>query len=289
MTGRFEVYQSLWGMEQRLPGQPEEPPETHLARIAAAGFAGACLDPNVSEINDCLKLKPVFEELGLHCMVNAFPHDLASLTPLLDMAGELGATQVNVIGGIMPMNVKEAVPVIETWLDSARGYPFPLLLETHRNATLNDLGLTLEVLTAVPELRLCADLSHFVVDRELQLPLNETDVQHFDRILDRSDSFQGRIASNQQVQVPIGFPQHAGWVQQFKDWWEQGFRGWCQRASPEATLRFLVELGPPPYAITDGRQRELSDRWEEGLVIRDWVEALWLRVTTEFDSTSGQH
>jgi hypothetical protein len=51
--------------------------------------------------------------------------------------------------------------------------------------------------------------------------------------------------------------------------------GWCGRQSEDATLRFLVELGPPPYAITDGNQRELSDRWLEGLTIRQWVEAIW--------------
>lgn len=86
MAHTLEIYQSLWAMEQRIPGQPEESVEIHLGRIAEAGYGGACLDPNVSEIPDCLALKPVFEGLGLKCMVNAFPHDEASLEPLLDMA-----------------------------------------------------------------------------------------------------------------------------------------------------------------------------------------------------------
>ena len=57
-----------------MPGKPEQPAQVHLERIAAAGFDGACLDPNISEIADCLKLKPVFEDLDLKCMINAFPH-----------------------------------------------------------------------------------------------------------------------------------------------------------------------------------------------------------------------
>ena len=275
MAHTLHIYQSLWAMERRIPGQPEEPVEVHMERIAAAGYAGACVDPNESEIPDCLALKPSFERLGLKCMVNAFPHDVDSMRPLLDMAAEMNATQVNVIGGVMPLTAAEALPVVETWLAMADAYDFPLLLETHRNGTLNDLFYTLEVLEMVPELRLCADLSHFVVDRELQIPLNETDESYFSTILERSDSFQGRISNNQQIQIAIDFPQHREWVAQYRQWWKQGITRWHARQDQDATLNFLVELGPPAYAITDADQRELSDRWQEGLQIREWVEAIW--------------
>jgi hypothetical protein len=275
MAHTLDIYQSLWAMERRIPGQPEEPIEMHMERIAEAGYVGACVDPNVSEIPDCLALKPTFESLGLKCMVNAFPHDVDSLQPLLDMAAELNATQVNVIGGVMPLTAAEAVPVIETWLEMAKAYDFPMLLETHRNGTLNDLFFTLEVLERLPEPRLCADLSHFVVDRELQIPLNETDEGYFSTILERSDSFQGRVSSNQQIQIAIDFPQHREWVAQYRQWWQQGMSGWHARQPHDATLNFLVELGPPAYAITGADQLELSDRWQEGLQIREWVEAIW--------------
>ena len=162
----------------------------------------------------------------------------------------------------------------------ANEYDFPLLLETHRNGTLNDLFFTLEVLEMVPELRLCADLSHFVVDRELQIPLNETDDRYFSTILERSDSFQGRISNNQQIQIAIDFPQHHEWVAQYQRWWQQGISGWRARQTGDATLNFLVELGPPAYAITGADQRELSDRWQEGLQIREWVQTMWAAMET---------
>ena len=41
------------------------------------------------------------------------------------------------------------------------------------------------------------------------------------------------------------------------------------------TLTFLVELGPPPYAITGADGYELSDRWEEAQVMLRQVRALW--------------
>ena len=56
---------------------------------------------------------------------------------------------------------------------------------------------------------------------------------------------------------------------------------WRNRNDDDATLVFLCELGPPPYAITDGNQEELSDRWQESLQIRDWVRQIWAELEKE--------
>ena len=45
MTLTLDIYQSLWAMEQRIPGHAEDPVETHLAQIAEAGYAGLVLTP----------------------------------------------------------------------------------------------------------------------------------------------------------------------------------------------------------------------------------------------------
>ena len=279
MTQTLEIYQSLWAMEQRKPGAVEHPIAEHFERIKAAGYHGVCIDPNVDEISDSLALAPLFKDHQLRCMVNAFPNAVDELTPLLDMAAELQAEQVNIIGGVMPLTVSETIPVIEHWISVASAYDFQVLFETHRNATLNDFFATLEILQAVPELRLCADLSHFVVNREFSLPLAPIQETYFERVLQRSDSFQGRISNNEQIQISVQFPQHQAWVTQFKAWWRAGIHAWKDRQTEDATLRFLVELGPPPYAVTDKHQKELSDRWEEALIIRAWVEEIWADLT----------
>src|SRR5437588_334729 len=77
--------------------------------------------------------------------------------------------------------------------------------ETHRNCITNDLFTTLLLLDAVPEMRLCADLSHYLVDREFWYPIAPENHALIRRILERADSFQGRVSSREQIQVQISF------------------------------------------------------------------------------------
>ena len=278
---QLQVFQSLWGMELRHPDTPERSHDENFAMVAAAGFAGLCIDPAIDEIDDCLALKPLYDQHQLGCMVNAFPGRVKELKPLLAMACELQACMVNVIGAVMPVNVAGAIPVLYRWMEYADDVDMPLLIETHRDGILNDLYFTLEVIDSLPELRLCADLSHFVVDREFRAPLGERDAGFVRRILERSDCFQGRVANREQVQIQIDFPQHQEWVEIFKNWWKDGMRMWRRRNAEDATLVFLCELGPPSYAMTDARGYELSDRWQEALKIKTWAENIWAELEHE--------
>lgn len=281
---KLAIYQSLWGMELRHPRQPERSDAEAFAMVAEAGFDGMCLDPSVGEIAMNLERRSLFERHALGCMVNAFPNSEDDLEPLLDFANDMEACMVNVISGVMPIKPEDAVPVVRRWIAEASRKRMPLLFETHRDGLLNDLYFTLQLMELVPEMRLCADLSHFVVDRELRAPVPPRDEAYVQSVLERSDCFQGRIANREQVQVQIDFPQHADWVEIFRGWWKDGMRLWRERSAPDATLVFLCELGPPPYAITDANQDELSDRWQESLKIRDWVREIW----TELDNRDSE-
>jgi hypothetical protein len=278
---KLEIYQSLWAMELRNPDLPERSNEENFRLVAEAAYDGMCIDPGADEIEQFRELLPLYEKYGLGCMVNAFPYQLDDMKPLLAMATEFNASLVNVIGGVMPLSAADAVPVVERWMDEAEQAALPMLFETHRDSLLNDLYYTLQLLELVPDMRLCADLSHFVIDREMRAPVSATDQRYIDRVLQQSDCFQGRIANREQIQVQIGFPQHQEWVNIFKSWWRSGMRAWRQRNANDATLIFLCELGPPPYAMTDSGQHELSDRWEEALQIREWVRDIWHELEQE--------
>ena len=272
---KLKVYQSLWAMELRGPDGFEHSDETRFQMIADAGFTGVCLDPNADEIQENLARKSLFEKHGLECMVNAFPKNSNDLGNLLDFSKKMNATAVSIIGTVYPVSVEEAVPIIRQWNDIADEMNVPIVFETHRDCITNDMFMTLQLIEAIPNMRLCADFSHYVLGRELSLPMSEEFTAHFDRLIERSDCFQGRIANREQIQIPIAFPRHAEWVELFKNFWAKGFKSWRARNPDDAELVFLCELGPPDYAITDANGHEMSDRWQEALTIKKWAEEIW--------------
>lgn len=270
-----KFYQSLWAMELRRPDGFERSIEDQFEMIANAGYDGVCLDPAADEIEACLAKKPFFEKHGLGCMINAFPKSDDDLRRLLAMAREMNATTFSIIGVVYPLTVDDAAPIIRRWLDIAHDADVRVMFETHRDCITNDMFATLQLMDAIAEMRICADFSHYVLNRELALPLTQEWTHLFDRLIDRSDCFQGRIANREQIQVSADFPQHAQWTALFKTFWRKGFHSWRARNNDNAELVFLCELGPPPYAITDAKGNELSDRWAEALTIKSWVEEIW--------------
>lgn len=272
---RLEVFQSLWAMELRRPDGFERPVAENFQMVADAGYAGMAIDLGVMDNDEALATRPHFERHGLGCLINAFPRTIEDLRPVLQMSKQFDTRYVNIIGQVMPIRVEEMIPVIRAWIDMAGEEQVPILFETHRNCITNDLFATLQLIDAIPEMELCADLSHYLVDREFWYPISEGDDALIQRILARSEAFQGRVASREQVQVQISFPQHKKWFDQFAKWWEDGLRGWKARAADDAVVNFLCELGPVEYAITGPDGYEMSDRWEEALMIKERVQGIW--------------
>lgn len=284
----LEVYQSLWGMQTCNPDQGYRPHNESFQQAADAGYVGMCLDPSVGQIEEYLALKPLYEQHSMGCLVNVFPHSVAEMRPLLEFCKEMGAPFANVIAQVFPLSVAGAIPIIRSWLEMSEDIGVPIKMETHRDCITNDMFFTLQLLDAIPELRLTADLSHYCLNREMSAPITRENQAWMQRILERSDSFQGRISSHEQIQVPVQFPQNQKWVAIYKDWWERGFRSWRARAKDDDSLIFLCELGPPEYAITDVDNKELSDRFAEALLIRRWVEEIWAKLELE-SSADGTH
>jgi hypothetical protein len=274
MGNRLLVYQSLWAMD-RLSAREASTAEK-FDRVRAAGFDGMAIDLGALSMEQAEATVPHFARTGLAGGLTAFPSSVEELRPALQMAHRIGAPFVVVIGQEMPLRVDDMVPVIEGWLRVAEQESMPIQFETHRNCITNDLFATVQLLDAVPEMRLAADLSHYVVDREMPCPPTPALRDLISRVLERSDSFQGRVAARGQIQIALDFPQNAKWVALFRDWWRQGFTAWrARQRGGGSALVFLCELGPPDYAITDAQGRELSDRWAEAALLAQWAREIW--------------
>ena len=274
MARALKVYTSLWAMMPHDQSGVTLSYEEICEKVAAAGYDGMALDLGAGDIAQAREVQPIMARHGLTPLIVAFPKTVESMREVLVMSKDFGAPFVDIIGQVMPISVDGMIPVIRRWMDMADEIGMPVQFETHRNCITNDLFTTLSLLDAIPEMRLCADLSHYVVDREFKLPLQHHEQMMISRILDRADSFQGRVASRQQIQLQLDFPQHQKWVELFKGWWQEGFERWLSQ-NQDGDCIFLCELGPPEYAMTDHAGVEMSNRWQEALLIKSWVEEIW--------------
>lgn len=270
----LKVFQSLWSMQPHDQSGEMLAYDRVCGMVRDAGYDGLAIDLGAADVQTAYDVRPHMEREGLTPLIVAFPKSVGELRGTLRMAKEFGAPYVNVIGQVFPLTVEGAIPVIRAWIDMSLEEDMPVQFETHRNCITNDLFFTLSLLDAVPEMRLAGDFSHYMVDREFKLPLSAWERGLIDRCIARCDSFQGRVASRQQVQLQIDFPQHAKWVALFEDFWRAGFADWRAR-NVAGDLVFLCELGPPEYAMTGADGRELSNRWEEALAIKAKAQAIW--------------
>lgn len=276
---RFLVYQSLWAMERRRPDGVEWSLDQKLEMIQEAGFDGCGV--RFADREFVRTVTGFLRENGMSWQAQCYPRSVDELKPIIEHVQEFGADHINLQADVRPYTLRECMPYLEGWHRLAADAGIELHIETHRDRMTTDLFFTLHLLDEFPSMRFTADLSHYLVGREFAWPVGPENHALMHRILDHSWGFHGRVASREQVQIQTSFAHHRPLVDLFMDWWAYGFRSWRRRAGADATLTFLCELGPTPYAITGADGYELSDRWQEALTMKDKVRGLWAQISSE--------
>jgi len=268
----FLVFQSLWAMLDHR-GQCDLPLEAQLEKIAAAGFDG--ITEHFWLAQPAARLSAAAKAQGLQIEGQVFPRSVADLAAAIEVASRYGCHHLTLQADIRPRTLAQAIELIEGWQRLAEQVDFPILLETHRYRLTSDLLFTLDILAEMPDLKLLADLSHYVVGRELPETALAEDDEQIHEILRHSWGFHGRVANGEQVQVPLSFARHRPWLERFLGWWRYGIEDWLARPNTPDSLSFTCELGPPPYAITGADGADISNRWDEALMLKARVRELW--------------
>ncbi len=145
-----------------------------------------------------------------------------------------------------------------------------------------DLISCFDLLDRFPDLRLLADLSHFLVGREFADPVSEENHGYIHRALDNSCRrcmAESPAASRFRSRSVPASPQ-IGSTSSSAGGTTASARGEAGRRRRYAFLR-ICELGPQPYAIAGPDGNDLSDRWSDALILREEVTALFERTAAE--------
>jgi hypothetical protein len=275
----LSIFQSLWAMERRHADGFERTLEQNIEMIRDAGFDGVSTDYRDRDF--VRRLSALLKAGGMRAEGQCFPRSVDDLKPVLDIAAEFGVHHIDIQPDVRPRRLQDCIPLLEGWRRLGEEVDFPVYVETHRDRMTTDLYFTLDLLDCFPDLKLLADLSHFLVGREFAWPVSDENHALIHRILDCSWAFHGRVASREQVQIEISYPHHRMWFDLFLSWWEYGFLSWRKRAGADDDLAFTCELGPKPYAIAGRDGEDTTDRWEEALLMKSKIAQLWRRTAAQ--------
>ena len=276
----FEVHMSWWGMTGLLRNGKELTLEERFERIAEAGFDG--INGFIPSPDDEERWNRLLDRYGLTLSVNAYPKSAEDMVRFLDRAQAYGRIQHINVQVMTPFLIGEpAVALLRDLDESSRRAGVPTYFETHRGTITQDLLRTIDYIEALETLRLTIDLSHYVVAGEMHTVTAEAEAL-IQKVLARSSAFHARVSNGEQVQVDIGPQGEHPMMGHYERWWSDGMKLWRANAKEGDVLPFVVELGPPPYAITidesGGRSREIGDRWEQSLLLLKTARRLWSEI-----------
>jgi len=232
-------------------------------------------------IEDDERGQSVVREVHQHGLQLALGHRPLTVEGTLDAvrrAQKFGAKWVLCQPASAYHPLAEVVAIVRAGSQAAADAGIHYFVETHRNNFTETIPQTLQLLDAVPDIAITADFSHFVVVGEFYGWAGEGSIERMRPIIERVAHVHGRISNGEQVQVDVGDGKDTSEgtpAGLFFQLWRECFASWKARAKPGDVLPFSSELGPPRYAITTPEGLEISDRWQQSLVMRDLAQRAW--------------
>ena len=174
-------------------------------------------------------------------------------------------------------SLHEVLEIVRVGNDVAAECGLPFFVETHRDTFTENIPQTLQLIDAIPDVKITADFSHFVVVGEFYGWKSEGALERLQPIIERVAHLHGRISNGQSVQVDVGdgSGEEGTPAEFFTRLWAAMFHNWRQTAQLGDVIPFTSELGPSRYAITLPNGSEFSDRWEQAQIMRKLAERAW--------------
>jgi|TARA_B100000809_G_scaffold264589_2_gene320835 hypothetical protein len=255
-----------WGMEYL--GDMK----ARLHKYAEAGYNGlecANIGMDPSEFGD------ITGELGLDYVAMMFCDDEQAFRDQLENVKKTNPILINCHPGRDYFEFERGLEFYRNVMEMAQEVDCQVVYETHRHRTLYSAWSTRRYLEAIPDLRICADLSHFTVVSEATMEHGPDYCEMMDVAISRTDHIHARVGWAQAPQVPD--PRHETfmeWTERFERWWDRIIAARLAEGRPFLTIN--PEFGPFTYQPTDpATGKPHADIWEICLWITQRFRERW--------------
>lgn len=260
---RTVFVKALWGMDMNQPA------EALFERIVAAGYEG--VEAGLPQV-DPAEWRTLCEAHGLAYIAQIYPITPEEFDAQYGRAQEYGPVFVNCHGGRDKMDFETGLAFFEHALAAARRGGTPVVHETHRGRILFTPFVAARYIEALPDLRLCADFSHWCCVCESLLHDME---DWLDLALGRAHYVHTRVGHEQGPQAPDPrAPEYAPHLARHMEWWDRLRE--ARAAEGADTFYVCPEFGPPAYMPTLPYTRQpVADLWDVCLWMARHLESHW--------------
>ncbi|KAJ5128574.1 hypothetical protein N7448_002291 [Penicillium atrosanguineum] len=191
-----------------------------------------------------------FQYLGPRPVGLTAENHLQNYRELLQLIEPLKPVNINFQSGEDAWDVEESIKFYRGTLkiDQALGVAGRVVHETHRNRSLFTPYATRKILEAVPQLRITADFSHWMVGLERLLDIGEGDRAMMDAIIPHVHHIHARIGTTQASQCPE--PLNPVFKEErlcMERLWTRVLQTRFEQSDSDTEIRFVPEYGPFPY------------------------------------------
>jgi len=260
---QLKVFKALWGDAEGRANSDD------FRRIRAAGYDG--IEWAMPETGP-ETWRAWCEEHQLEYIAMIFADDAASFAKQLRAAAAYEPVRVTAHDGRDKMTFDAGCQYWREVLKAEADIGIPVAHETHRHRLLFSPWSTAAYLNEFPELRLCADFSHWCCVCESLL----RDMPEWVELAcSRAIHVHGRVGWEESAQVADPrAPEVQHYVERHEELWDR-IREHHQSAGA-ATLTFTPEYGPPGYmpALPFTRQ-PITNLWDICLWSAERIRARW--------------
>lgn len=261
---------TLWGLEHL-------PAEEFFLKVKQAGYDGvdAWIPEDATERKKFIRLLNEYQ-LPIVCHQHqATGTDVKSFCRsfeyYLNLAMESNPILINSHSGKDYFSKDEQLRVIDTAQEFAVKRNIRVVHETHRGRIGFSPYNTMELFALRPEMKITADLSHWVCVTESYL---ENCVDILDEAIKRADHIHARVGYPEGPQVTD--PRAEEWQQAtriFLKWWSRIIER--KKEAGDTILTITPEFGPPPYMVTlPSNGKPVSDQFEINSYMKDLLRSI---------------